>query len=281
MNKGQCLCGAVTWEFSAEPYKIYNCFCRMCQKAHGAAFGTYFFFKPGELKVTSGEDKITSYQSSEYLVRHSCDVCGSVVPYSGGKGDHAVAPGGCHDVARKADCNIFVPDAPPWFEVTGPLPRHDVYPEGSGLPDLPSKALPPKPDGVVRGSCLCGEVAFHITEPIKVAYNCHCQRCRRGRAAAHASNGFTSASGVTFLKGEDNLKSYKLPGAKHFTQVFCKTCSALMPRIDRGRDIAVIPLGGLDDDPGIRPSAHLHTNSKAAWHDITDETPQFGEGPES
>ena len=116
---------------------------------------------------------------------------------------------------------------------------------------------------------------------MKAAYNCHCQRCRRGRAAAHASNGFTSGSGVTFIQGEDNLKSYKLPEAQHFTQVFCKTCGSLMPRVDPGRDIAVIPLGSLDDDPGIKPIAHIHTNSMAGWHDITDDTPQKPEGPDS
>ncbi len=283
MNKGQCLCGTVKWELSAEPERIYNCHCKMCRKAHGAAFGTYFFMTPGTFRFTGGEDNIVAYRSSEFLVRQSCDTCGSVVPYSGGDGveDLAVVPGGCHDTARKADCNIFVPDAPPWFEVTGPLPRHDVYPEGTGIPIVPDQELPPQPDGIVRGSCLCGAVEFHVTEPMKAAYNCHCTRCRRGRAAAHASNGFTSASGVTFLKGGDNLKSYKLPEARYFTQTFCKTCSSLMPRIDPGRDVAVVPLGGLDDDPGIRPMAHIFTNNMAGWHDITDGTPQKKEGPGS
>ncbi|MEM7429594.1 MAG: GFA family protein [Pseudomonadota bacterium] len=282
MNKGQCLCGTVKWELSAEPERIYNCHCRMCQKAHGTAFGTYFFMTPGTLKITEGQETIVTYRSSEFLTRHSCDTCGSVVPYPGGTGveELAVVPGGCHDHGRQADCNIFVPDAPPWFEVTGPLPRHDAYPEGTGIPDVPDTPLPPKPDGVVRGSCLCGAVAFHVTEPMKAAFNCHCSRCRRARAAAHASNGFTSAAGVTFLKGEDNLKRYKLPGAKVFEQVFCRTCSSPMPRINHQVGNANIPLGVLDDDPGIRPMAHIYTDDMAGWHEITDDTPRHPEGPE-
>ena len=40
MNEGHCLCGSLTWEILAEPYAMYNCHCRMCQKVHGNAFGT-------------------------------------------------------------------------------------------------------------------------------------------------------------------------------------------------------------------------------------------------
>ncbi len=281
MNEGRCLCGSVTCEVLAEPYAMYNCHCRMCQKVHGAAFGTYCFFRTDQIRWTSNKDTIIHYESSEYLVRSSCDLCGSVVPYANKEMDHWVAPGGCHDDMRKPDCNIFVVDNSPWHTINGHLPRHDAYPAESGIPGVEGLPVPKKAEGLVRGSCLCGVVTYQVTEPFKIAHNCHCSRCRYGRAAAHASNGFVSYDCIQFLSGEDRLKSYKVPDARYFTQVFCEVCSSLMPRRDAERGIAVVPLGSLDDDPEIKPVDHIFVGYKAGWHDITDDLPQYPEGPPS
>ena len=279
MNSGQCLCGSVTWELLAEPYAMYNCHCRMCQKVHGAAFGTYCFVTADQIRWTSGTDTVVHYESSGELVRSSCDVCGSVVPYSNKAGDHWVAPGGCHDEMRKPDCNIFVVDNSPWHTISGEMPRHDAYPPESGIPSVQGIPVPKKAEGPVRGSCLCGLVAFEVTEPFTAAYNCHCSRCRYGRAAAHATNSFVSYDGVKFVRGEERLKIYKVPDARFFRQAFCEVCSSKMPLRDVERDITVVPLASLDDDPEIRPSDHIFVGSKAKWHDITDGLPQHAERP--
>ncbi|NKB62106.1 MAG: aldehyde-activating protein [Gammaproteobacteria bacterium] len=184
---------------------------------------------------------------------------------------------------RKPDGNIFVADNSPWHSISGNLPASDGYPEESDLyeSDLYGVGLPPldSPGATVRDSCLCGDITFQITEPFKVAHNCHCSRCRYGRATAHASNGFVSSDGLQYLTGEDRLRSYKVPEAKFFTQVFCATCSSLMPRRDIDRGICVVPLGSLDDDAGVKPVDHIFIGNKASWHDITDGLPQFQEGP--
>ncbi len=278
-NQGSCLCGTVTWELLAEPFQSFNCHCRMCQKVHGTPFGTYWFFKAGEIRFTSGEDKIIHYQSSEVLIRASCDVCGSVVPYSDLHATHWISPGGCHEDGRKSDCNVFAPDNSPWHEITNGLPCHDLYPEETGYPDVQG-VVPDQgqQEGIVRGSCLCGAVAYHVTEPIHTVHNCHCSLCRHARAAAHATNGFTSFSGVHFIRGEENLKSFTPDGHK-FTQVFCRTCSSPMPRLNEERDYAVIPMGGLDDDPGVKEMDNIFVGSKAGWFDITGDLPAYDEMP--
>lgn len=48
-----------------------------------------------------------------------------------------------------------------------------------------------------------------------------------------------------------------------------------MPHLDAGRGIAVIPFGGLDDDPGVRPSRHIYVDDMARWCEITDDLPAF------
>ena len=39
------------------------------------------------------------------------------------------------------------------------------------------------------------------------------------------------------------------------------------------------PAGSLDEDPGMRPQAHIFVGSKAPWFEITDQLPQFKEFP--
>jgi hypothetical protein len=44
-------------------------------------------------------------------------------------------------------------------------------------------------------------------------------------------------------------------------------------------DISEVAVGTIDDDPGIRPGAHIFVGFKAPWYEITDELPQYAEWP--
>lgn len=166
----------------------------------------------------------------------------------------------------------------PWDEIHDTLPRFDAYPPGVNAPVLPDRASLDAP-GAPRRSCLCGRVTYVVAAQPLRSHNCHGSRCRKARPAAHASNLFTAADGVRFTRGEDLLVFYKVPDAKHFAQVFCRTCGSPLPRIDRNRGIAVVPMGSLDDDPAMRPQAHMFVGSKAPWYDIADDLPQHAEYP--
>jgi len=54
-----------------------------------------------------------------------------------------------------------------------------------------------------------------------------------------------------------------------------------MPTADPERKIVLVPGGALDQDPGVRPQAHIFVASKAPWATITDGLPQFREGAAS
>jgi hypothetical protein len=137
-------------------------------------------------------------------------------------------------------------------------------------------AMPP-----IHGSCLCGAIAFEMTGPSIRVQNCHCSRCRKVRGTAHATNLFVALSDIRYVRGEDQLAMYKLPDAKTFAHAFCRVCGSSMPRLDESRQLAVVPMGSFDDDPGVRPERHVFVDSKAAWHEITDDLPGFGERPPS
>jgi hypothetical protein len=52
-----------------------------------------------------------------------------------------------------------------------------------------------------------------------------------------------------------------------------------MPRLVPNRPYVVIPMGGVEGDPGGRPRAHIFVDSKAPWFEIADDLPQYREYP--
>jgi len=278
--RGSCLCGDVAWEAEGPFELMSHCHCSRCRKAHGAAFATYVMCGADAFRLVRGRERMVRYESSPGLFRPFCGRCGGVVSDGTAWEGRAGMPAGSldDDPDVRPLAHIFVASKAPWFEIRDQLPRFDAYPpgfEGTAVADRPR---PPAGKGT-GGSCLCGGVTFVVTgEPIR-CHNCHCSRCRKARGAAYASNLFTSADGFRLTGGEDLLVSYKVPGARFFTQVFCRTCGAPMPRADRERNFGIVPMGGLDDDPGIRPARHIFVGSKAPWCEIADDLPQYAEYP--
>jgi len=173
--------------------------------------------------------------------------------------------------------HILVGSKAPWHEIADSVPQFEGFPPGFGdaLPTV--RATEAKP-GVVRGSCLCGAVAYEVDAPLEgVIVCCHCSRCRKARAAAHATNSFAPMARFRWLRGADRVDSYKLPEAERFTQAFCRDCGSKLPRANPASPMAVIPAGSFEDDPGVREGAHIFVKSKSAWYAIHDALPQYSE----
>jgi len=281
MSKAACLCGKIEWELTGTPKAAYHCHCSTCRKHHAAAFGTYYLMEESDFRWISQGDSIKKYQSSENLVRAFCGDCGSVVPEAGVVGDTDVyVPAGPHDDGPAIDAHIFAGSKAPWWEITDDLPQHEEFPEGEDQAVYATPDPRTEDTGHTRGSCLCGTVAFEVVESFSATYNCHCSRCRRARAAAFTSNGFTSSKGIRFLTGEDNIRKYRVAGAEMFAHAFCETCGSGLPRYDQEKDFGVVPFGSLDDDPGVKPAEHIYVADKAPWFDITDGLPQHAADPD-
>ena len=130
----------------------------------------------------------------------------------------------------------------------------------------------------VTGSCLCGSVQYEIKGKAKRFYHCHCQRCRKTTGTGHASNILvTPESLLTWTKGEDLLKRFKVPEAERFFNCFCSNCGSPMPRVVTQLDGIVIPVGTLNDEPPINPQARIFWNSRAGWSCSGDDLPVFDE----
>jgi hypothetical protein len=249
----------------------------MCRKAHAAPFASYVVGPRAAFKYTAGESEKAAYESSPGFTRSFCSQCGSVLPNT--EFANAVAiPAGCldGDPGIEATAHIFTQWKAPWHAITDVLPRHDNYP-GQTAPPVDRAPREPSGDDVLRGSCLCGDAAFEVLAPFIGVHNCHCRRCRKARAAAHTTNGFTAIDKVRYTRGEEQLKTFRVSNARYFAQTFCRRCGSGMPRLDTERRIAIVPFGVLDDDPGRGADDHIFVGSKSSWYPITDELPQFEE----
>ncbi|MFK8333041.1 GFA family protein [Pseudomonas sp. BJa5] len=87
--QGSCLCGTVHYELHARPKALAHCHCSQCRKSHGAAFASYASVLRSDLQVTQGAEAISSYPSSETVLRQFCSRCGSSLFWSKSQGEHA------------------------------------------------------------------------------------------------------------------------------------------------------------------------------------------------
>jgi len=272
--RGSCLCGDVAFEADAPFEFMGHCHCSMCRKHHGAAFSTALAVHPSRFRWLRGVEGIRRYESSPGGSRPFCGRCGSAVPGEAGQ-IVFIAPGLLDDDPEmRPQAHVFVASKAPWHEIADALPRFDAFPPGMGEA-VPFERRSEPVAGTARGSCLCGGVAYEIGGPIAGPIaNCHCSRCRKARAAAHASNLFAELSNFRWLRGEELVASYKVPEAERFTQAFCRTCGAKLPHLNAARGRVVVPAGSLDDDPGAREELHIFVGSKAPWYEISDDLPQ-------
>ena len=131
---------------------------------------------------------------------------------------------------------------------------------------------------ILKGSCLCGEIAYEITGPLMGTLNCHCRMCRKAHGAAFRTRATIKSENFTFLSGEKVLSYYESsPGER---RSFCSGCgSVIITRFDKHPEYLGFALGTLDSDPEIEIEQHIYTGSKAPWFKITDELPQSEELP--
>jgi hypothetical protein len=256
---------------------MVHCHCSMCRKHHGAMFATFLEGGPDAIRWISGEKEAVTYKSSANGLRPFCRSCGSVLPAVLPQLDMSFVPAGNieGDPGLRPAFHIFATSRADWFPITDALPQYERFSPGYDDGTSIDRPRPDSEPGFTRGGCLCGAVAFELAGLPERMHNCHCSRCRRARSAAHATNAFYRREQLRWIRGEADVVSFRLPGAKRFGQAFCRHCGSSLPRIVESGGYVVVPCGSLDDDPGMRPLSHIFTGSKAPWHEITDGLPQW------
>lgn len=135
---------------------------------------------------------------------------------------------------------------------------------------------------MIRGSCLCGSVAFELHGELTPIQLCHATRCRKASGAAVSPEMLTAAASLRWTRGESLVRVYEAPVLSEppaYRRCFCNTCGSPLPAEIAGSGFTVVNPGTLDDDPGTRELRHAFVDQKAAWHEITDALPAFGGRP--
>ena len=141
LQKGSCLCKAITYELRGAPVSRNVCHCSNCKKQTGTAFFSTGSYKQEQLNILSGQSSIKTYQDKDKatdaaggsLVRQFCSECGStlfvVIPAIGYV---AVCMGTMDGLEEgwKPDQEFFTKDRLPWVKSVEGAMEHDMMPTG-------------------------------------------------------------------------------------------------------------------------------------------------------
>ena len=131
---------------------------------------------------------------------------------------------------------------------------------------------------MIKGSCLCGVIAYEVEPVAGKVFNCHCSQCRKSHGAAFATQAFARGKTLRFIKGAEFLTEYSGHGG---IRAFCSVCgSRLMNYAENKRLYLSVALSCVDGDESgkeiaAKPVAHAFVDSKAAWHTPSEDIPSY------
>jgi len=76
IHRGSCFCGAVELQVTGEPTVMGYCHCDSCRHWSAGPVNAFSLWRPEQVKVTKGADKIGSYHKTENSHRKWCKMCG-------------------------------------------------------------------------------------------------------------------------------------------------------------------------------------------------------------
>jgi ADP-ribosyl-[dinitrogen reductase] hydrolase len=128
---------------------------------------------------------------------------------------------------------------------------------------------------MIKGSCLCGEIAYEVSQLDLPIEHCSCHTCRKAHAAA-----FNTAAGVHrdhfhWLKGSDKLNSYESSPGKF--RHFCSNCGSHLVGEKLDQDYLILRVATLDDDPGLKPEFQIWQSHEVSWLEYGAHVPSYSE----
>lgn len=123
------------------------------------------------------------------------------------------------------------------------------------------------------GSCLCQKVRYEVTGDFTKFFLCHCSRCRKETGSAHAANLFSTEARLSWLSGQEHVKTFRLPDSR-FSKSFCVHCGSALLTFHSESKVLLVPAGSLDSEIETPPTAHIFMASKANWDEHLETVPK-------
>lgn len=128
----------------------------------------------------------------------------------------------------------------------------------------------------IKGSCLCGEIEFEVTQIEARIGHCHCSMCRKFHGAAFSTFAEAKPQFFQWLRGEAALKTY---AAENGTKrKFCGQCGSSIIFESAKSSHIEFALALLDSDINCNPDAHIYTQTAVSWFQLNDDLPKYIKG---
>lgn len=132
-------------------------------------------------------------------------------------------------------------------------------------------------DERIRGSCLCGAVAFEIQSPFPALYQCHCSLCRKQGGSVSNTGLIVAADKFHWTAGEPLITQWQK--ASGFRSHFCSRCGSPVPNPLRDTGFVWVPSGLLDGELPLEIAAQLYVGSRASWDRAPGSGKEFETAP--
>ncbi|RKG35214.1 GFA family protein [Acinetobacter guerrae] len=125
-------------------------------------------------------------------------------------------------------------------------------------------------------SCLCGGIQLKLLAPLNPINVCHCKQCQKAQGSAFAAITQVETKDLEIVQGEELLLAYFATPDKK--RVFCKQCGSPIysARLDKP-EVIRLRAGLINEPVDVNVVSHAYVNSKAMWHVIGDQAPQYPE----
>jgi len=131
---------------------------------------------------------------------------------------------------------------------------------------------------MLSGHCECARVRFEVDGNIEDFSHCHCSQCRRLHGAAYATFAGVNRGEFRYVAGESDTSSYLSSPSN--IRVFCSVCgSTILVDPQDEPEYLYLSMSTLEGDPHRPPGYHAYVGSKAPWHEISDDLPQYDTDP--
>ncbi|MBX9914434.1 MAG: GFA family protein [Pseudomonadaceae bacterium] len=116
---------------------------------------------------------------------------------------------------------------------------------------------------VLKGSCLCGAIAYELDGLDMPIVHCHCLTCQKAHTAAFVSTAGVLREHFRWTRGEATLAKFESSPGKF--RHFCSACGTHLIAERPAQAHVIVRVASLDDDPQTRPAEHIWTSHDRTW----------------
>ena len=129
-NKGQCHCGAVTFEVEGEPIRMAQCHCNACRRITGTGHNVQAFFTKDQVHI-SGDTRAHESMSDtgNKRTRYFCAECGSRLFSENTKAPNGIGiAAGAFDNSDwfKPQVILYNAERPAWDTIDNSIEIHEL-----------------------------------------------------------------------------------------------------------------------------------------------------------